>query len=197
MVKIISGKKMKNKTIQLIMFFLVLWIGAAVVLAALIETFRWYPIQNNITQDGTQYSDSLTATKKDTAAYYYFARIDPGYGVRGMLFSVMSMKIVMPIEYRANDTAGTPANLRWWIDGRDTTRSVTTGWQRLCDTQRVSTTLDTVYKVDSLQGYIKLDSIKYLPALIRLGIRSDSINCAPKVRITNGCYFDGIYKSLY
>ena len=179
-----------------IVIILLIWSGFAI--AALIESYKWYPVTGKLYHDGVQYTDSIRALQKDTAAYYYFSRMDPGYGVRGMLFSIMHIQARIAVRYRAVDTTGTPANFRWWLDGRDTTRSVSTGWQILSDTQNMQSIIDSMtYRGDTLLGYIKLDSVKYLPALFRVGIKSDSVRDTCMLKISNESYFDVMYKSLY
>ncbi len=184
-------------TLTELLIIILIW--GTIVSGALIETFKWYPVTGKLEHNGVQYSDSIRALQKDTAQYIYFSRMDPGYGVRGMLFSVMHIQARIVIRYRAVDTAGTPPNFRWWIDGRDTTRSVSTGWKIQSDTQNLQSIIDdsVVFQGDTLLGYIKLDSIKYLPALFRIGIKSDSVRDSCTLKISNESYFDVMYKSLY
>ena len=181
----------------LVEFLIIILIWGTIVFAALIENFKWYPVTGKLNQDGVQYTDSIRALQKDTAAYYYFSRIDPGYSVRGMLFSLMHIQARIVIRYRAVDTAGTPPNFRWWLDGRDTIRSVSTGWKIQSDTENLQSVIGTTYRGDTLLGYLKLDSIKYLPAMFRVGIKSDSVRDSCTVIISNESYFDAMYKSLY
>lgn len=197
-----GGKSMKRHDIfSWLEIFVIILIWAGLALADRFETFKYYPVSNTLATDGVQYGDSILygAATADTAGgtrnakYLPAIGIDPGLAQTGRYNTLMSLYAYVVVSFRGIDTTGIASNFRWWIEAKDTTDANT--WTIASDTQNVQSILDTTFKLDTLSGYIDGDIVDYLPAQMRIGMRSDTLNKAV-LRLKNTTYIESVFKTL-
>lgn len=173
--------------------------------ADLIETFTWYPVLAPV--DGkltnataTAYTDTLKTTTADTGAtgksigvYEYFNCMPIEDGFR-LPVKLQSLYAFIVVQSGASDTAGTPPDVRWWVDMKDT---VANAWKLMADTQRtsLSTEIGVSLVADTLQGYIHPDSISYAPFQVRIGLQSDTLDVG-RLRVVDDTYLTPVFRTM-
>lgn len=186
-----------KKCLSLFEITLIVLLWAVMVFGDLFESMTYYPVGGTLvtTTSTLQYSDSIMVLTADTITNrvkYLYYKIDPGFGKTFRYYSLVSLNVFAEIQHRSVDTNGTAPNVRWWIDMKDTSMS---SWSRVSDTQNVQATLDTLFTADTLYGYINTSTIKYLPAALRFGLQSDSLNKAI-LRVSSRTNLIPTYKTM-
>lgn len=197
---------MKNKykgftAVELIAAVLIF---ATMAFAARIETFKQYLVndQQLVTTGGVQYSDSIQVTDADTAyasdTTYVYYQIDAGFAQTFRYNTLTSL--YLNFEVRIRNTyfdsigGGDVPITQWKIQGKDTNST----WTDLSGLQShsypVGTSNESTFVSDTLFGFADLDSVRKMPAQLRIFFRSDS---GALLQVHDNSYIEPTFQNLY
>jgi hypothetical protein len=189
---------MKKRGLTTLEISIVLLLWAVLSFADVFESVTVHPWGANLkhSPDTIQVTPADSVDITDTLSYMgnavaseYFS-INPGLKTLRKSLNLSDLYLRLILEIRSQDTTGTDNNIRWVLFGRDSTRS---GWGALGDTQRV-TPNGTSFVKDTLAGFIKRDSIQYLPALFRIDFIDDSART--EYRFNTASYLNATYRTV-
>lgn len=125
------------------------------------------------------YNDDHASQPDNVSGYLYLPQFDPGYTAARRALKIQDMYAWLVLAMRAIDTTGAPPNIRWVVQGKDTTDANT--WTDVSDTgYSHATVLGTTHynDIDTLKGFVQTSIIERVPSQLRAVIISDTPNVA-------------------
>jgi hypothetical protein len=138
----------------------------------------------------SDYNDSHSLQPENVSDYIYLPQLDIGYTAARRALSIQDLYGWFVLGMRATDTTGTPPNIRWVVQGKDTTDGNT--WTDISDTGYSHATVTGITHfndIDTLKGFISRSIIERVPAQFRIVAISDSPNVSV-VRPNSATYQD-------
>jgi len=145
--------------------------------------------------DPDGYNTDYAGQIDNVSGYLYLTQFNPGYEAARRALSIQDLYGYFVAGFRATDTTGTPPNIRWVVQAKDTTDGNV--WTDISDTGYSHTTVidQADYgDIDTLKGYIATSTLEYIPAQFRMFFISDSANVS-LAKWENKTYLDFRFKT--
>lgn len=140
------------------------------------------------------YNTLHAATTENVSGYLYFTQFNPGYESMRRPRTVQDIYGFLVMGFRS-DTTGTPPNIRWRVQAKDTSAGNT--WTDVSDTGYSHSTVlgDVTYTDDdTLKGFIPVSAVGKVPAQFRAYAIVDTPNVA-WIKWKSETYLDVRYKT--
>ncbi len=179
---------------------LFLFVCFCLVMGELTESLLYYPIVEDgsvlLDSSETQYSDSVRFAVGDSGYVLFAGKYDPGlinYNI-GKVLQVIQLYGYFVVEFRIDTVnSGDQVSdgvISWWVEGKD---SITSEWKVVSDTA-VFADPGSLFVVDTLKGYVSVDSIGFVPFDFQVIMKCDSAGVGIG-RLRDDSYFDGVWRS--
>lgn len=140
------------------------------------------------------YNTNYASTTENVTGWLYFTQFDPGYEAMRRARTVQDIYANLVMGFRS-DTTGTPPNIRWIVQAKDTLDVNT--WTDVSDSgYSHSTVLGDVHFTDddTLKGFLSISTVGKVPLQFRAKAIVDTPNVA-WIKWKSETYLDVRYKT--